>query len=166
MCLLFFSMGIDWLLWHSISLLVTHDTHAQTHTRKRTKNQEGRYNAVLPPPSCEDVFFFLFPLSQTSWEGYSALCVQRHSFFIFTSFILSVSYSWGAMSKKRGWGWVFHLDKEGHRENSTTKVQGNREGKGEWERKRRSLLVLRSSVLAAVWRRMAGGCLGVERVPV
>lgn len=48
------------------------------------------------------MFFSLLPLSQTSWEGYAALCVQRHSLFIFTSFIRSFSYSRGAMSKEEG----------------------------------------------------------------
>lgn len=166
MCLLFFFYG-NRLTALAFDFTPSHTWHTRANTHTQTHKESGRKVQCCPPSSfLWRCFFFLFPLSQTSWEGYSALCVQRHSFFIFTSFILSVSYSWGAMSKKRGWGWVFHLDKEGHRENSTTKVQGNREGKGEWKRKRRSLLVLRSSVLAAVWRRMAGGCLGVERVPV
>lgn len=52
-----------------------------------------------PPPSSKDVFFFL-PLSQTSWEGYTALCVRRHSLFIFPSLILSFFLIHGAQRER------------------------------------------------------------------
>lgn len=80
-----------------------------------------------PPPSSKDVFFFL-PLSQTSWEGYTALCVQRHSLFIFPSLILSFT---GHKERGRGRGEVFHLDKEGHREDSATKEQRKQRGRAD-----------------------------------
>lgn len=86
-----------------------------------------------PPPSSKDVFFFL-PLSQTSWEGYTALCVRRHSLFIFPSLILSFPHSWGTKSKGEGEGEVFHLDQEGHGEDLATKEPRNREGGGEERR--------------------------------
>lgn len=74
-------------------------THAHTHTQRVRK--EGTMLSS-PPPSPKDVFFFSLPLSQTSWEGYTALCVRRHSLFIFPSLILSLAHSRGTKSEGEG----------------------------------------------------------------
>lgn len=64
------------------------------------------------------MFFFSLslPLSQTSWEGYTALCVQRHSLFIFPSLILPLPHSRGTKGEEEGKREVFHLGQEGHGE--------------------------------------------------
>lgn len=76
-----------------------------------------------PPPSSKDVFFF--SSSQTSWEGYTALCVRRQSLFIFPSLILSFSYSRGTKSKGEGeeksFTWI-------RRATGRTRLQKSREG--------------------------------------
>lgn len=90
---------------------------------------------MSPPPSSKDVSPPPpHPLSQTSWEGYTALCIQRHSLFIFPSLILSLPHSRGTKSTGEGEGEVFHLDQKGQGEDLATKEQGNREGGGERRR--------------------------------
>lgn len=163
----FFSIWIDWLHWHSVSL-VGH-TWACTHVYTLTKSQEEGHNAFLPPPSSEDVFFIL-PLSQTSWEGYTSLCVKMHSLFIFPSLILSVSHSRGTKTKGRGrgrslspgqgairWGPAYKSARKHGGGNEEKKKNTKKKTKNE-----RCLHVLCSSPLAAVSGRMAGGCLGGE----
>ena len=102
MCLLF-SISIDWLLWHSVSLTVTHEP---AHTFIPTHKESGRRVQCCPALLLPLKMVFFLPLSQTSWEGYTALCVQRHSLFIFPSLILSFSHSRDTKSEEKSFTWT------------------------------------------------------------
>lgn len=103
-----------------------------------------------PPPSSKDVFFL--PLSQTSWEGYTALCVRRHSLFIFLLlFSLSRSLIHGAQRTREKVRRSLSPGQGEPREDSATKV--HREGgmtRKETQKRGRCFRVLCSFLLVAV----------------
>lgn len=107
--------GIQFLSW-------SHEfAHTHTHTQACTNKESGRRVQCCRPLLLPLKMFFF--LSQTSWEGYTALCGQRHSLFIFPS-LLSFPHSQSTKRKREGEGEVFHLDQEGH---GRTSLQRSRE---------------------------------------
>lgn len=84
-----------------------------------------------PPPSSKDVFSL--PLSQTSWEGYTALCVQRHSLFIFPSLVLSYAHSRGTKSEGEGEEKSFTWTR---RATGRTRLQKSRENREEGRKRK------------------------------
>lgn len=110
-----------------------------THTRACTHTERVRKEGTMlssPPPSSKDVFFFFLPLSQTSWEGYTALCVRRHSLFIFPSLILSFSHSRGTKSEGEGEEKSFTWTR---RATGRTRLQKSRETEREGGREKREI---------------------------
>lgn len=80
-----------------------------------------------PPPSSKDVFFFSPSLPDFLGGVHCPLCPKALSLYLSLSYSLFLSFT-GHKERGRGRGEVFHLDKEGHGEDSATKEQRNREG--------------------------------------
>jgi len=97
---------------------------------------------LLPLKMC-----FFFSLSLTDFLGgvHSPLCPKALSLYLSLSYSFCLSFM-GHKERRRGRREVCHLDKEGHGEDSATKVQINREG-GKKRQKGRCLDVLCSCLL-------------------
>ena len=169
----------------SVSLAVTHElahthTHTHTHRHAHVHTQRVRKEGTMlscPPPSSKDVgLFFFLPLSQTSWEGYTALCVRRHSLFIFASLILPFFLIHGAQRARERVRRSLSPGQGGPRRGPGHKRAGPQSGRAGGRRRKDEITrqkegdasvflcshVLCPFLLVVVLPRMTGGCLGRE----